>query len=44
MSHVATTALDGLFLYMGIASFAGNSFYQRIVLFVTDATKRDARG
>ena len=28
---------------MGIASFGGNTFYQRLVLFVTDKERRDAR-
>ena len=37
-------ALDGLFLYMGIASFGGNSFYNRIVLLITDITRVEARG
>jgi len=36
-------ALDGLFLYMGIASFGGNTFFSRLVLFFTDNTKLDAR-
>uniref|UniRef100_A0A7S0NMB4 Bicarbonate transporter-like transmembrane domain-containing protein n=1 Tax=Calcidiscus leptoporus TaxID=127549 RepID=A0A7S0NMB4_9EUKA len=44
IGYVPIAALDGLFLYMGVASFAGNSFYQRIMLFITDATRRDARG
>jgi len=36
-------ALDGLFLYMGIASCAGNSFYERIVFYITDRDRRHAR-
>ena len=36
-------ALDGLFLYMGLASFEGNTFFSRLVLFFTDNTKLDAR-
>mmetsp|Transcript_62240 Transcript_62240/g.103420 ORF Transcript_62240/g.103420 Transcript_62240/m.103420 type:complete len:563 (+) Transcript_62240:32-1720(+) len=44
LSFVPISALDGLFLYMGIASFDGNSFFQRLVLFITDRERRDARG
>ena len=36
-------ALDGLFLFMGIASFGGNTFYERLVLFFTDKQRRHAR-
>jgi len=36
-------ALDGLFIYMGIASFAGNTFYERVVLYITDKDLREAR-
>ena len=36
-------ALDGLFLYMGIASFGGSTFFSRIVLFCTDKERRTAR-
>jgi len=43
VGYLPIAALDGLFLYMGIASFGGNTFYQRIVLFVTDKERRDAR-
>jgi len=43
IGYLPIAALDGLFLYMGIASFGGNTFYQRIVLFLTDKERRDAR-
>jgi boron transporter len=36
-------SLDGLFLFMGIASFGGNTFYERLVLFFTDKQRRHAR-
>ena len=36
LGYIPIAALDGLFIYMGIASFGGNSFYQRLVLFITD--------
>jgi len=44
VGYLPIPALDGLFLYMGIASFAGNSFYNRLVLLITDATRVEARG
>jgi len=44
LGYIPIAALDGLFIYMGIASFGGNSFYQRLVLFITDPARRAARG
>ena len=41
---IPIASLDGLFLYMGVASFAGNSFYDRLLLFITDKSRRFARG
>jgi len=43
IGYLPIATLDGLFLYMGIASFGGNTFFQRIVLFITDRDRRDAR-
>lgn len=43
MSYLPISVLDGLFLFMGIASFGGNSFYQRIVLYITDKERQYAR-
>ena len=43
IGYLPIAALDGLFLYMGIASFGGNTFFSRLVLFFTDNTKLDAR-
>lgn len=43
VGYLPIAALDGLFLYMGIASFGGNSFYSRMVLFLTDKERRHAR-
>jgi len=43
VGYLPIATLDGLFLYMGIASFGGNTFYQRIVLWITDREKQDAR-
>ena len=43
ISYLPICVLDGLFLYMGVASFGGNSFYERILLFITDKQRRYAR-
>jgi len=43
IGYLPIAALDGLFIYMGIASFHGNTFYQRLVLFFTDPERLDAR-
>lgn len=44
VGYLPIAALDGLFVYMGIASFGGNTFYNRILLLITDKEKLDARG
>jgi len=44
IGYIPIAALDGLFLYMGIASFGGNTFFSRILLFITDRERLDARG
>jgi len=43
VGYLPIPVLDGLFLYMGIASFAGNTCYERALLFFTDKQRRDAR-
>jgi hypothetical protein len=44
LACIPIAVLDGLFLYMGVASFVGNQFYERIfvMLMVTDKSKRTA--
>lgn len=43
IGYLPIATLDGLFIYMGMASLPGNSFFQRIILFITDTERRDAR-
>lgn len=43
LGFMPIAALDGLFIYMGIASFGGNTFYSRIMLFFTDRTRLEER-
>lgn len=44
VGYMPIATLDGLFIYMGIASFGGNTFYNRLVLFITDKSQVSARG
>lgn len=44
VGYLPIATLDGCFLFMGIASFGGNTFYNRILLFITDKNLRDVRG
>ena len=37
---IPSSSLDGLFLFMGLASFAGNTFYERMCLMVTEPALR----
>merc|ERR1711991_548605 len=37
---IPSSSLDGLFLFMGMASFAGNTFYERMCLMVTEPALR----
>jgi len=37
------STLDGLFIYMGISSFDGNQFYERICLLVTEPESRTSK-
>jgi len=43
IGYLPKCVLDGLFLFMGIASFAGNTFYERVLLFITDKERRYMR-
>ena len=43
VGKIPIATLDGLFLFMGVASFAGNSFYERILLFATDMKRVEMR-
>ena len=40
IGFVPQSSLDGLFIFMGIASFEGNQFYDRMVLCVTEPSLR----
>jgi len=40
VGSIPRSSLDGLFLFMGIASFEGNAFYDRMVLMVTEPILR----
>lgn len=40
IGSIPQSSLDGLFLFMGIASFEGNTFYDRMVLMVTEPILR----
>ena len=39
---IPQSSLDGLFIFMGIASFDGNSFFDRMVLMVTEPRLRES--
>jgi len=39
---IPRAALDGLFLFMGIASFPGNQFAERVVLLITEPDLRES--
>mmetsp|Transcript_28810 Transcript_28810/g.42716 ORF Transcript_28810/g.42716 Transcript_28810/m.42716 type:complete len:583 (+) Transcript_28810:100-1848(+) len=39
---IPKATLDGLFLYMGLASFPGNQFYERVMLQFTEPALRDS--
>ena len=43
VGYLPIATLDGLFIYMGIASFGGNSFFNRLLLFFTDSERLEAR-
>ncbi len=40
MGFIPQSSLDGLFIFMGIASFDGNQFFDRIVLCITEPALR----
>jgi len=43
VGYLPIAVLDGLFLFMGIASFGGSTFYHRLLLFFTDRERRAMR-
>jgi boron transporter len=40
---IPQSSLDGLFIFMGLASFDGNQFYERIMLYVTEPRLRSSQ-
>ena len=40
IGFIPQSSLDGLFIFMGIASFEGNQFYDRMVLCITEPALR----